>query len=184
MQFVDCYSDHIDRPINIRHVLDMCNKARTRDDGTRVFNPTFTHVLTFYNLYDNCVCGHDIVYNCMATCLETGKSFIVGSDCINTVCNAEHWTLRKRCCHCNTIGCLKTKPYCSECSLIIKTVKKESKYELGFGQYKTETYLWTWVNHNGYCNWVKSLELESCNAKIQRFKLWIEKFEKYKPKIN
>jgi len=135
MTYIDDDDDHVDRPIDIQHVFKMIDKARTNDDGTKVMNPTFTSYC-LDETYEYCVCGHKIKYNHTATCVETGKSFIVGSDCIETVCKEMSYKLFRKCQICKEPASSKSSNLCTTCKKMVTSCDKN----VGEGKYSTLPY--------------------------------------------
>lgn len=180
---IDSDPDHIVRPINIQHVLEMCRRAATWEDGSRVTNPSWIRSQHSHSEYENCVCGHRIEYNHVATCVETGKSFIVGSECINTVCDAEGWLINSQCIYCEEIGCLKTKPYCKDCSNKMRKISKQGSTLLGFGsKHKEHSYIYVYNNDKSYCKWLRGLESITVKRML-KFCYWLIWYEKFKDEI-
>ena len=101
MNFIDSEIDHLDRPVDPKHVWEMAMKAVIGADGRRVPNPTFSKTV-YPSEHTNCICGKRIIYNYLACCVETGKAFIVGSECINNVCfDNVGFTLELKCAICD-----------------------------------------------------------------------------------
>lgn len=148
----------------------MVNKARQCPDGTLVENPHFEQV-KWTEQYDYCICGKDIEYNFMAVCVETGKSFIVGSKCIETVCLNLHFDLKNKCYMCknrNTVSL--TAKFCSTC----KSLRMSGRALLGFGKYAETSYLEIINQDRKYCEWV----LESATGhKAAKFAAWYEEIK-------
>ena len=101
MNFIDSEIDHVARPVDHKHVLEMAMKAAVGADGLRVSNPTFSRTWSNYTKYANCVCGKDIENNFLVCCVETGKAFIVGSVCIDSLCFTRGFTLVLQCSVCD-----------------------------------------------------------------------------------
>lgn len=169
---IDSPSDHIERPIiDIQYVFAMVEKARQRDDGTLVESPTFTGKY-FGGTYENCVCGHEIVHNYLAMCDQTGKGFLVGSDCILTVCNSKNWNYKRICRYCEE-DALKTKNWCKNCSSIISNFNKT----LSCGKHARKTFYEIYKTDKAYIEWIKTkMELSSKLIKLQE---WIFAIEEY-----
>jgi hypothetical protein len=172
---IDSELDHLVRGVvDIKFVYEMAEKARTKDDGTLVENPQFVGKKDPSDKYMNCLCGHDIVHNYIATCVQTGKSFIVGSDCIVTVCESKRWEYTKKCYICETNDSLKTKNYCKECSQAIKNFSKK----MSTGKYKGITYYEIYEVDKSYVVWCGSSDYKP----IVAFNDWVERVEEY-PKL-
>lgn len=169
--FIDSVLDHIDRGIDIQYVFEMAEKARTKEDGTLVPNPRFEGKHSIASLYSYCICGHDIIYNHIATCVETGKSFIVGSECINTVCNSRKWEYTKKCFVCVTNDSMKTKNICKECSQAIKNFNKK----LNTGKNKGMTYFEIYEFDKAYVAWCSHSDYKP----IIHFSEWAERIKDY-----
>jgi hypothetical protein len=183
MNVIDTDEDHYVRSIDINHVYNMCIKASTMDDGSTVVNPTFTQI-DYPQLYNNCICGHAIEFNHMATCEQTGKSFVVGSKCIVTVCNLQNWRLTAICCYCKSIK-MKTKKYCKDCSKRIKSTIKMNDFIITFGtKYIDKKFIDIYNRDKRYIEWVKSKDMPESQTAFKTFKQWIISLEKYKDVID
>ena len=150
MNFIDSEIDHVARPVDHKHVLEMAMKAAIGADGRRVPKPTFSRTWSNYTKYSNCVCGKDIENNFLVCCVETGKAFIVGSVCIDSLCFTQEFTLVLQCSVCNdTILTIEgdadeekrslasgKKERCKKCSLMYR--RRNNK--VGAGKYSTLLY--------------------------------------------
>ncbi len=178
MPMIDTEEDHFSRAVNINYVLNMCMKACKMDDGSYVINPTFTKT-NFPNQYNNCICGHYIENNHLATCIETGKSFIVGCVCIETVCNLKKWTLKTPCCYCSEDS-MKTKKYCKSCSKMIKSTILNKDLIITFGsKHPGAKFIDIYNKDKSYINYVKLQDMPYRRNPFAIFKLWIIDYEKY-----
>jgi hypothetical protein len=169
MNYIDGHEDHIVRAINPQHVNDMVLRAATMDNGTVVKNPTFAHYLD-RELYENCVCGKDIKYNHTAYCIQTGKAFILGSECIERVCSELDYTLMRECCICHDT--IETGDKCKECSLM----KRRRNNKVGVGKYNEHSYK-DMLAIPSYCRWLKS-QVE-VSGKLSQLREWLSYIEMY-----
>jgi hypothetical protein len=173
MNYIDGDDDHVCRTIKIEHVFNMVEEARTNSDGTKVQKPTFTSC-SLVEKYEYCLCGHDIKYNYTATCDQTGKSFIVGSECIQTVCKEKSYPLHRKCEICiEEPASSKSSNFCKMCRKMVTACNKP--YTMG--KYKGLPYCNLPQSHK---NWVKSEN--PSNKKLADYKDWVIYAEKY-PKI-
>jgi len=149
MNFIDYETDHVARPVDHKHVLEMAMKAAVGADGLRVPKPTFSRK-SAETKYVNCVCGKDIEHNFLVCCVETGKAFIVGSKCIDSLCFTQGFTLVLQCSICDdAIATIEDgadekkrslasgkKERCTTCSLMFRRRNKM----VGAGKYSTLLY--------------------------------------------
>jgi hypothetical protein len=169
--FIDSSLDHINRGVDIRHVYEMAEKARRNDDGSLVSNPTFTGRYSDANNYNHCICGHYIEHNYIAKCVETGKCFVVGCDCIVTVCETNRWKYSKMCQICETNDALKTKNVCKECSSSLKNFTKTMKV----GKYSGQSFYEIYELDKKYVEWVRLSD--STQKAVVQFSEWIDSIE-------
>ena len=150
MNFIDSEVDHVARPVDHKHVLEMAMKAAVGADGRHVPKPTFSRKWLSHTTYFNCVCGKDIEHNFLVCCVETGKAFIVGSKCIDSLCFTQGFTLVLQCSVCDdTIASIADdadeekrslasgkKERCKKCSLMYR----RRNNMVGAGKYSTLLY--------------------------------------------
>jgi hypothetical protein len=168
---IDSELDHVERGINIQYVYEMAEKARMNADGTLVERPRFEGKYDPSSRYNACLCGHYIEHNYIATCVQTGKSFVVGSDCIVTVCESKRWEYTKKCQICDVNNSLKTKNYCKECSQAIKNFSKK----FSTGKHKGSTYYEIYELDKSYVAWCGSSDYKP----IVAFNEWVERVDEY-----
>jgi uncharacterized protein (DUF3820 family) len=164
MNFIDSERDHVARPVDHKHVLEMAMKAALGADGRHIPKPTFSRKWSDYTTYVNCVCGKDIEHNFLVCCVETGKAFIVGSKCIDSLCFTQGFTLELRCSVCDdTIATIEDgadekkrslasgrKERCKTCILMFR----RRNNVVGVGKYSHVHYKNLRSNH-AYIAWLR-----------------------------
>jgi hypothetical protein len=170
---IDTDADHIDRAIDMRHLFEMVQKARTHDDGTIVSHPVFESRFDGAGGHTNCICGHAIVYNYIATCKQTNKSFVVGSDCIETVCKKNKWEHTRMCCYCETSESLKTQNNCKECS----TALRHCGVTMKTGKHAGSTFYEIYETNEDYIKWV--CKQDKLSPALQKLVTWHEHVKAY-----
>jgi len=188
MNFIDSITDHYMRPVDTRHVHAMTMKAVLAADGRPVPEPIFTRSTTAH-VYGNCVCGKEIEYNFIAQCKQTGKAFIVGSECINTVCSANKFTLVLDCSVCNeTIATVKNwddeeeaalatapRKRCKDCSLMFR--RRNNRVCVGkYSEYQYKEML----SERPYVDWLRAQP--ELGGHLAALLAWID-FVKDHPKV-
>jgi hypothetical protein len=152
MHFIDTDDDHVDRGhVDIKYVMEMVDRACAHSNGTIVLIPHFEQ-RQHNEQYDRCICGKEIKYNFVAHCLETDKCFVVGSECIETVCLKKNIALQNLCRMCNNKHTKTlTMKYCDNC----RSLRRRGGRQLGFGsKYAEQTFMEVAIGDRKYCEWV------------------------------
>lgn len=169
MNYIDSPEDHIDRPIDSKHVNAMALLAATTADGTVLAHPIFVHHVD-QELYAHCVCGKEIKYNHTAYCLQTRKAFVLGSECIERVCSQRGYTLLRECHICHDF--IETGAKCKECSLM----RRRRNNRVGVGKHSDCSYM-DILAIPSYKRWLMSQD--EVSGKLGRLQEWLLYVESY-----
>ena len=116
MKFIDADEDHVRRPTNIGHVMEMLDRQRC----TEYYSCKDYFIITISETrkYSNCVCGHSIQTNYIATHAETGLSAVYGSECITKADKSSEFIMIRKCTMCfDTIGLKNKTSLCRKCNM-------------------------------------------------------------------
>ena len=143
---IDTKDDHIPRSPLETSIIDdwIINNHSPGDEWYSV------ELESLSSRYGYCLCGHEIVTNCVVINNTKKIGFIVGSKCVDKF-NTK-----------NIIRIYNTKKICDKCGVPMPKAKKNicsecSKDILSFGKYKKKYFIDIFYQDRKYCEWFLTL---------------------------